>query len=1131
MPPVGLEVARSGHSPHRSPVQSRTASSSPTRINNSSPIGKTQYKQPQPKESSSHHKSLQAPTEKSFGSYADSSKSTNTANIVKTSKMSTPKSHQKRQNLPRSRPSKFSGRRKEDIRPERKASVRKQDFSLDDDGSLGDEDGNEQDESDLSDLSDPEDDTFTFDPSSSRANDPANNATGSIANSDDSDDDMAAKLMEAGDGDSLLGSGESDVGQEDGEEQYIIADAKKAEARARARDEKARILENRQREKAEKRKRQRLAEDGAQGDIEDETVPEDDLGAFSPETARLLGLPVIDSELYQEQQGFHSDSEPSFSDFFASDHAEEGADDDDELTSFDEDDDDSDISDLETALIGEPFLAHVGALGGVVGTESVQDGVAVQASIGDETVNAQNSGAMMLQQDIPLLVIEDLDGRLIYARAGDGEAVFGSDGEFEFVDSEDEDDTDDELEGLDARDPRWATRAWPAGSGPTQPDEDVFEDDGDTTDELPDEEMPFPRLLVGSVGPRGGRTSRRARAMAAQMRKLSPSGRKRGHERSNSNITDATMSVTSPTTPNTDLDLPLVGDVDTSTLGRPELDSSNPGQPPATSSSGEPSTNALALNLPSVHSPAGTQREAEASGMPTTPTPGEKASNLPTFAQVLAGDDDRAKPAMGSFMPSSSKSIHRAVVDGSHKAASPFTSKHSLQRRGLAGRRRPRQSSFSSHGTMKRPRRDDGSHLFAGQEEMFSEPSSSPETLKTSAPLPMELDDVVDASMLWRSGDSSDGETADNNDSDLSDSTAAPSQRSQSKTSDANGPSDGFGLNANAFSRWRKIPMGAFREQQQGMLSGGGGTPRNAGNRNGLVRHGSAQQAFAGNYLLQRVGHEAQRRQDHSPFRRNGNHGSSLHMVVPAAHSPLMPGHNQIIVSPVLWPVNKRSRGNDDMYDDDGSMRPPFVVRQSGGNELSNGHPEGGSARKMTKREKRERKARRAMLRKAARAEREQVRSELTRSNTGDDGDGGAGSTFNTAPSTPNIGTASAIPDYLSPSKGMGMPRLQITEASPRASPNPGFSHGQSTNGNDAHQLQSDNHSSQDHHMPPPSTLPGNTPPTHAVADNSNVPSLPSATFGPPLASPLFGGMFAPLNMSSADEHDLDREGEGVLQI
>ncbi|GAI98239.1 unnamed protein product, partial [marine sediment metagenome] len=212
------------------------------------------------------------------------------------------------------------------------------------------------------------------------------------------------------------------------------------------------------------------------GDADDEDDP-----PLSPETMRLLGLPVLEDELFEEQEGFHSSSEPSFTDFFASSDESTPENDDDDTTT--DDDSDDEISDLEAHVLGAPFLAHIAT------AEELGSGAG-----GEITEVGQFQG-----QEVPLLVIEDLDGRLIYARAHDGEAVFGSDGEFEFADDSDEDDTD-----LDLGPGATSWRDWDVGiTG-------EWDDEGETTDELPDEDMPFPRLLVGSVAPRGGRSARRA---------------------------------------------------------------------------------------------------------------------------------------------------------------------------------------------------------------------------------------------------------------------------------------------------------------------------------------------------------------------------------------------------------------------------------------------------------------------------------------------------------------------------------------------------------------------------------------------------------------------------------------------
>ena len=92
-------------------------------------------------------------------------------------------SHPKRIPLPGRRQSKSSTRKVS--RPERKASVRKESYDLDEDQ----EDDDDMDDSDLSD---------------------APSLPGSLPDHSDSDGEMAAKLQAAGDGESLLGSGESD---------------------------------------------------------------------------------------------------------------------------------------------------------------------------------------------------------------------------------------------------------------------------------------------------------------------------------------------------------------------------------------------------------------------------------------------------------------------------------------------------------------------------------------------------------------------------------------------------------------------------------------------------------------------------------------------------------------------------------------------------------------------------------------------------------------------------------------------------------------------------------------------------------------------------------------------------------
>ncbi|CAO1615051.1 unnamed protein product [Parajaminaea phylloscopi] len=1006
---------------------------------------------------------------------------------------------------------KHAPRRRDGIRPERKASVRKESYDFGEDEGQA-VDAAEDDDSELSDAppsSDGDGDTIS-DMASTH---------GTALDNSDSDTEMAVKLQAAGDGESLLGSGDSEDEQEGSEERFIIADAVHAKKRAAARAKGDAQLHIRRQEVLQGRKQARLQASSANGvvdsDVFDAASPAtEDIGSLSPDTLRLIGLPVLDDELFTEQAGFHSDSEPSFSDFFASDN--EGGngmapDDGDELTSLssdlDDSDDDTDISDLEGSLMGEPFLAHVGSLDG-------------QPQSAEQLHAAMEAGAEIARQDIPLLVIEDLDGRLIYARAGDGEAVFGSDGEFEFVDDSD---TDSDVDVADVNDAqshhsRWSAPLW-AGSNNSElvhgDDGEVFDDEGDTTDELPDEDMPFPRLLVGSVDPRGGRTSRRARAMAAHLRRLSPNGGKHGgHSRQNSNTEEdqGVPFVPSPPTPSTDHELTLKPDIPDS------FESQRTGAGQGGSGSAQTPASAV-LSTPLSSGKASERRHSETSSRP---------------------------PEMGSFIPSSSKSVHRAVIDGSKPAASPFTSKYSLQRKGLAGKRRSRRSSLTaSVATTKRARFDSPASAMAPLDDV-SEAPSSPEALGVTTSLPMDLDDVVDGSLLWRSGDSSDTAGEDQDSDAASESTAGPSSRT------SRGISDSIGLNVNAFSRWRKIPMGAFRDQQQqGARAMGHRIEPSRG-----ARGAERPQPVFGNFLLQRVSNNAQhdKRSDRSPFRRTGSNGGSLHMVGPSPHATHLDRRAEsFIVSPVLWPVRGSGGGRASLVDS--YVTPLANVPVGTLDGTSDGMLVAGSSSngKMTKREKRERKAKRAAMRAAARAEKERLRNEEIATSI-------ANEIGLAVPRTPRVGggqggspnSVATVESTQLMSPTTALPRLSITEASPRASPAPlavpkGPSNLQHeafhSSSNDGEQT---SHGAQQSHpsLQPnatgkleshsPSQLPGNTPPTRAVAGNGHVPSLPSSTFGPPLTSPLFGGLFAPLELNGHGDDDGEFDGSSeapALQI
>lgn len=376
--------------------------------------------------------------------------------------------------------------------------------------------------------------------------------------------------------------------------------------------------------------------------------------------------------------------------------------------------------------------------------------------------------------------------------------------------------------------------------------------------------------------------------------------------------------------------------------------------------------------------------------------------------------------------------------------------------------------------------------------------------------------------------------------------------------------------------------MGAFRDRQlraRGPETAGaheGGSGSRGGN-------GQRHPTMMGNYLLQRVsgsnGSGSNRREAHSPFRRAESQGDSLHMVVPSPRSSSDRRSESFLISPVLWPVRGGARnqgGSNATQDTTPNGAPPTLSLAEAGD-----HRQGA---KMTKREKRERKARRAAQRKAARADKEQRLQPLVDSQGDADnkdatvGGGtkqsnGSMDTAAAAPKTPTLGISTVAagshvpvaPDTLSPATAM--PKLSITEASPRASPAPlgsvlqvGGSAADNGSADQAVQAvqaagggapqaasgsglpkgsalvtarapvadsSSSALTSNTHGHPPASSssLPGNTPPTRAAMVSSSVPSLPSSTFGAPVASPLFGGLFAPLNMNAQDEGELDDEG------
>ncbi|WFD25797.1 hypothetical protein MNAN1_000763 [Malassezia nana] len=307
----------------------------------------------------------------------------------------------------------------------------------------------ENEDDDVSDLGELVEDTN---------NTPTQQSDSELSESDDSD--MAKQIEAAGEGESLIGSDDSsNESQLAHEEQYILQDASS----------------HRQ---------------------DDEVFAEDDFwDSLTPAALSNESQDVIADELFKPQRGFASSPEPSFSDFFNSsdemDAEQTMSNDDDSLTANesteDYDDTSSTISDMGPLSV--PLIAHVGSTNGLEDNEH---------NTGSKDMPSDEAA---LKNAIPLLVIEDLDGRLIYARAGDGEAVFGSDGEFEFAGESDEESSEDDAVHENGN-PTIPSHLLPKEGGLSDADNSGL-DDGDTTDELPDDDMPYPRLLIGSIAPKG----------------------------------------------------------------------------------------------------------------------------------------------------------------------------------------------------------------------------------------------------------------------------------------------------------------------------------------------------------------------------------------------------------------------------------------------------------------------------------------------------------------------------------------------------------------------------------------------------------------------------------------------------
>ncbi len=494
---------------------------------------------------------------------------------------------------------------------------------------------------------------------------------------DSDDDDDAAMLAAINDTESLLDSAsgsdndieddelqnrgyteedEADGEEEDGEDDDSDGSDNGVQLMA---DEEARIIADEEKRLARKRAKRarRAAADhawgmGAQGGGEEFDSDEERnqwplATSMSPRTLRALGLgkAELGDELFEQQHGFRTDSEPSFTDFF--DDTEPGEDEDDVLSSdgigadADEDgansealttDDDSSLDEgffaLEAAMMtGEPFMV---ARGQGEGEEEMME----ETMEGLLELDSDDAAEAQRRAEMPLLVIEDLDGRLIYARAGDGEAVFGSDGEFEFLGDDDEDDDD----WTDFEDDIYNAIAGPTAMS-RRPSAEIEVDDGETTDELPDEDKQFNRLLVGSIAPRGGRRARQQQALAARSRRLSPNAGTHSRQRSNTGG---------------ELVAPSIAHSRNSSIQSLDLAPITPPNevPPTTVAQ-----KALATPRPSTGGNAGASRPST----PATPHP---------------------KPTMGSFT-TSANSKHRAVIDGLRQAPSPFSLHNRVRNKGL----------------------------------------------------------------------------------------------------------------------------------------------------------------------------------------------------------------------------------------------------------------------------------------------------------------------------------------------------------------------------------------------------------------------------------------------------------------
>jgi len=675
--------------------------------------------------------------------------------------------------------------------------------------------------------------------------------------SESDDSDMAKQIEAAGEGESLIGSDHSS--SEDhlaDEEDYIIQDKIN-------------------------RKLTRISDAGSNSTLDPINKG---LGSFFSPTPCDEGNDIVANELFKPQRGFTSSPEPSFSDFFGSSDERDqpcSGDDDNDLTTDEDDDDDissleSDSTTSDTASLPAPLIAHIGT----------------QPSAARDDQTLVTDGDAAIRNAIPLLVIEDLDGRLIYARAGDGEAVFGSDGEFEFAGDSDEQSSDDD------------TLLAASNYLPTSQETDVglLGEDGDTTDELPDEDMPYPRLLIGSIAPHGGRNARRAREIAARSRQSSPH-------------------------------VPL----------------SSPRQ-----------------------SITGQERRRTPSHLSNVIATGDDAETSSDSPEPINDShaSDMAKPEMGQFMPALSKSVHRAVIDGSHRAPSPFNTLHNMQRDLRRKRYKNNDETLDEalQGPLpsKRPRPASKMQYHPPPSEAL-ESSTEPVDLQNNG---MDLSDVLDEGLLSQES----GGSASDDESELDYDKGNSHRRRR------------FGSQDKAFARWNRIPMGAFREgQKQGLcdtspISEAYMTHQRSGGAFLLTHPFPVNRRYAYTDATS-PSTSGTRQRPRTPFRHNATavydgalSGSPLDrtLVDPTMPPPLAPASNsrlpdtnsrskvgdhtvvgdRFLVSPVLRPVRHRN-----------AITPNSLGAPSAPAPLPSLDSDEASRRKVTRREKREKLARKAMKR------------------------------------------------------------------------------------------------------------------------------------------------------------------------